>query len=334
MVDLSTTYLGLPLKNPLVVSASPLSKKAGMVRQLEDAGAAAVVLYSLFEEQITHESRELNFFLERGTESYPEALTYFPDLGNYNVGPDKYLDHIAKLKQSVEIPIIASLNGVTAGGWVDYARKMEQAGADALELNLYSVQANPDVSSQEIEEEYITLVSEIRKQVMIPLAVKLSPYFTGLAHFARQLVRAGVNGLVLFNRFYQPDLDIETLEVVPNLQLSTSADLRLPLRWIAILHGRIDADLALTGGVHTPRDLVKAVMAGANVAMVTSALLERGIEYTTELLTGLENWMDEYEYESVRQMCGAMSQKNVADPSAFERANYMRILNSWDHKLI
>lgn len=334
MVDLSTSYLNLTLKNPLVVSASPLSKKASLVRQLEDAGAAAVVLYSLFEEQITHESRELNFYLERGTESYPEALTYFPDLGNYNVGPDQYLDHIAKLKQSVEIPIIASLNGVTAGGWVDYARKMEQSGADALELNLYSVQANPEISSQEIEEEYITLVSEIRKQVMIPLAVKLSPYFTGLAHFARQLVRAGANGLVLFNRFYQPDLDIETLEVVPNLQLSTSADLRLPLRWIAIMHGRIDADLALTSGVHTPRDLVKAIMAGANVAMSTSALLERGSEYATELLTGLENWMVEYEYESVRQMCGAMSQKNVADPSAFERANYMRILNSWDHKLI
>lgn len=334
MVDLSTTYLGLALKNPLVASASPLSKKASLVRQLEDAGVSAVVLYSLFEEQITYESRELNYFLERGTESYPEALTYFPDLGNYNIGPDKYLELIAKLKQSVDIPVIASLNGVTAGGWVEYARKMEQAGADALELNLYYVQANPDVSSQEIEEEYVALVSEIRKQVMIPLALKLSPYFTGLAHFARQIVRAGANGLVLFNRFYQPDLDIETLEVIPNLQLSTSADLRLPLRWVAILHGRIDADLALTGGVHTPTDMVKAIMAGASVAMSTSALLERGIEYAGDLLTGLDRWMDEYEYESVRQMCGSMSQKNVADPSAFERANYMRILNSWDNRVI
>jgi dihydroorotate dehydrogenase (fumarate) len=334
MVDLSTTYLGLNLKNPLVASASPLSKKVDSVRKLEDAGVSAVVMYSLFEEQINLEGHELNYFLERGTYSFPEALTQLPEMPNYNVGPEKYLELIRRLKETVQIPIIASLNGSTTGGWVEYARRMEQAGADALELNLYSVQTNPALSSMSLEQEYADLILAVRSRVHIPLAIKLSPFFTSLPNMAERLVKSGANALVLFNRFYQPDLDIETLEVVPNLQLSTSADLRLPLRWIAILYGRLQADLALTSGVHTPQDIVKAMMAGANVAMTTSALLHHGPEYASTLLAGLEQWMQDYEYESIQQMRGSMSQQAVADPAAFERANYMKALNSIDYRLI
>jgi dihydroorotate dehydrogenase (fumarate) len=334
MVDLSTTYLGLTLKNPLVASASPLSKKVSTVRELEDAGVAAVVMYSLFEEQITHESKELNYYLERGTESFAEAITYFPDLGHYNVGPEEYLNRIRKIKEAVDIPVIASLNGSTTGGWIDYAKRMQQAGADALELNLYYVHTDPRLTAQQIEQDAADLVADIRKQVRIPLSIKLSPYFTSLPNFAQKLVKSGANGLVLFNRFYQPDLDIETLEVVPNLHLSTSDELRLPLRWTAILYGQLKADLALTTGVHAPTDIVKAVMAGANVAMSASALLRNGIPYASELLRGLEQWMTDFEYQSVEQMRGSMSQQNVADPAAYERANYMKVLNSLDYKAI
>jgi dihydroorotate dehydrogenase (fumarate) len=333
MVDLSTTYLGLKLKNPLVASASPLSKKVDNVKRLEDSGVSAVVMYSLFEEQIVHESMELDYHLEHGTESFPEALTYFPDLDYYNLAPQAYLELLHKLKQSVSIPVIGSLNGVSMGGWVHYAKLIEEAGADALELNIYFVPTDPLLGALDLENSYLDLVRQIRSQIHIPLAVKLGSQFSNLPNFTRNLASAGANGLVLFNRFYQPDLDIETMDVLPNLELSTSSELRLPLRWIAILYSRIAVDFALSTGIHTARDIVKAVMAGANVAMSTSALLHNGPEYARTLLSGLNEWMEEYEYSSLNQMRGAMSQKNVADPAAFERANYMKILNSWDPHL-
>lgn len=332
MIDLSTQYLGLKLKNPLVASASPLSKKVDTVKKLEDAGIGAVVMYSLFEEQIIHESHALDYFLSHGTESFSEALTYFPDMEHYNVGPDGYLDMIRKLKESVQVPVIASLNGISTGGWVDYARKMEQAGADALELNIYFLPTDPELEGIALEDAYVELVRSVRAQVKIPLALKLSPYFTALPNFARKLVGAGANGLVLFNRFYQPDLDIETLEVVPDLDLSTSDELRLPLRWTAILYGRLQADLALTTGVHSVEDVVKATMAGARVSMMASELLSRGIGRVSEILADLEKWLETYEYHSIQQMLGSMSQQAVADPAAFERANYMKVLQSFDRR--
>jgi dihydroorotate dehydrogenase (fumarate) len=334
MLDMSTTYLGLRLRNPLVASASPLSKKLDDVRRLEVAGAAAVVMYSLFEEQITHQSRALDHFLSRGSESYAEAPSYFPDLDHYNVGPDAYLEHLRRIKQAVDIPVIGSLNGATPGGWVEYARLIEQAGADALELNIYALPTDIAMSSGELEEQYLELVRSVRQQVRIPLALKLSPFFTALPQVATRFAAAGAGGLVLFNRFYQPDFDLETMEVVPNLRLSTSADLRLPLRWIAILYGRVHADLALTGGVHTGRDLLKAMMAGARVAMTASALLEHGPRYLGVMLAEAIAWMEEHEYESIAQMQGSMSQRAVAEPAAFERANYMQALNSFDERLV
>ncbi|HNS38590.1 MAG TPA: dihydroorotate dehydrogenase-like protein [Anaerolineaceae bacterium] len=333
MVDLTTTYLGLTLKNPLVASASPLSKKVDTVRRLEDAGISAVVMYSLFEEQISHESHALDHFLSHGSESFAEALTYFPDLDHYNIGPDEYLNLIRKLKQSVSIPVIGSLNGVSAGGWVDHARMIEQAGADALELNIYYLPTDAALTAAELEQAYVDLVAAVRKQIRIPLAVKLSPYFTALPHFASALVGAGANALVLFNRFYQPDLDIETLEVLPTLDLSTSAELRLPLRWTALLYGRIKADLALTTGVHTATDVVKATMAGANVTMLASELIAHGPARAAEIAADLEQWLVKYEYTSIKQMRGSMSQQNVAEPAAFERANYMKALQSFDNRL-
>jgi dihydroorotate dehydrogenase (fumarate) len=333
MIDLSTTYLGMPLKNPLVVSASPLSKKVDSVRRLEDAGAAALVMYSLFEEQITHESHELDHFLSRGAETYAEALSYFPELERYNLEPDTYVEHLHRVKQAVDIPIIGSLNGVSPGGWVHYAREIEQAGADALELNIYYLPTDHNISSSELEENYLALVRAVREQVRIPIALKLSPFFTSLPNIARRFVEAGADGLVLFNRFYQPDLDLERLEVVPSLTLSDSNDLRLPLRWIAILYGHVAADLALTGGVHTARDVLKAMMAGANVAMLASELIASGAGRLTEILAALWAWMEENAYESIEQMCGSMSQRAVAEPAAFERANYMRALNAFDNRL-
>ncbi len=332
MADLSTSYLGLKLKNPVVASASPISKKLEGIKRLEEAGAGAVVMYSLFEEQITHESLALDHYLSRGTETFAESLTYFPNLDSYNVGPEDYLELIHKAKQAVSIPVIGSLNGVSSGGWVDYAKKIEQAGADALELNMYYIVTDPAITSQELEENYIELVKNVRAQVKIPLAVKLSPFFTALPNLANNLALAGANGLVLFNRFMQPDLDIETLEVNPNLQLSTSSELRLPLRWIAILYGRVTCDLALTSGVHSGQDVLKAMMAGANVAMLASELLQHGIGRISEMLSDMTAWMESYEYESIRQMQGSMSQKAVAEPAAFERANYMKALQSFDNK--
>jgi len=333
MPDLKTTYLGLHLKNPLVASASPLSKKVANARRLEDAGAAAVVLYSLFEEQITHESQELDHYLERGTHSYAESLSYFPDLDTYNMGPEPYLEHLYKVKQAVDIPVIGSLNGISTGGWVDYAQRIEQAGADALELNIYYLPTDPNLSSAELEDEYVRLVREVRATVKIPVALKLSPFFTVLPHVAKRFVAAGANGLVLFNRFYQPDFDLEELEVVPNLDLSTSQEVRLPLRWIALLSGRIEADFALTSGVHTAQDVLKAMMAGANVTMMTSALLQHGMGRLIHILTDMQEWMVVHEYESIQEMKGSMSQRAVADPAAFERANYMKALSSYDRNL-
>lgn len=333
MVDISTNYLGLQLKNPIVASASPISKKLEGIRKLEDAGASAVVMYSLFEEQIVRESLALDHFLSHGTDTFAEALTYFPNLENYNVGPDEYVEQIRKAKQAVSIPVIGSLNGVSTGGWIDYARKIEQAGADALELNMYYIPTDMYLTSQELEQTYVDLVRDVRAQIHIPLAVKLSPYITALPNLAGRLVSAGANGLVLFNRFLQPDLDIETLEVTPGVTLSSSNELRLPLRWIAILYGRIQADLALTSGVHTAQDVLKSMMAGSNVTMLASALLKNGVERIGEILADLQDWMVQYEYESITQMKGSMSQQAVAEPAAYERANYMKALLSFDNRI-
>ena len=329
MVDLTTTYLGMKLKNPLVASSSPLTQKVETAQQLEQAGVSAVVMYSLFEEQIIHESLKLHNDLMRGTESFAEALTYLPEVGQYSIGPDTYVDNVRKIKRAINVPVIASLNGVSTGGWIEYARKIEQAGADALELNLYYLATDPDLTSSELEDTYTTLVSDVRKQVRFPIAVKLSPFFTALPNFARRLVEAGANGLVLFNRFYQPDLDLELLEVVPNLVLSNSHELRLPLRWIAILYGRVQADLALTSGVHNGMDVLKAMMAGASVTTVTSEFLQRGVGRVPDMLKEIETWMGDHEYVSIAQMRGSMSQQAVAEPAAFERANYMKVLSSY-----
>lgn len=329
MTDLTTTYLGLTLKNPFVASSSPLTDKLDKVKELEEAGAAAIVLPSLFEEQIYNESWKLHNDLMRGAESFAEALSYLPDTGRYSLGSEKYLEKLNKTKQAVSIPVLGSLNGVTTGGWIDYAKKIEQAGADALEINLYDVVTNSETTSSELENAHVTLVKDIRSQVSIPIAVKLSPYYTSLPNFAQRLAKAGANGLVLFNRFYQPDFDLDELEVVPNLVLSNSSEMRLPLRWVAILYGRAPVDLGLTSGVHTATDMIKAVMAGACVTLVTSELLLHGINRIAEILADTRAWMEEHEYESIKQMKGSMSQQAVGEPTAFERANYMKVLSSY-----
>src|SRR6266540_3519938 len=330
MIDLSTTYLGLNLKNPLVASASPLSKKIDKARKLEEAGISAIVMYSLFEEQISRESLELDHYLSRGTDSFPEALTHLPDGGLYGISPEKYLNQVAGLKKALKIPVIGSLNGASRGGWTNYARKIEEAGADALELNMYYLATDPDSTSADIESMQVELVAEVKSAITIPLAVKISPFVTSVPNFAKRLIDAGADGLVLFNRFYQPDFDLEELEVIHSLDLSTSADLRLPLRWISILYGKVNADLALTSGVHTSRDVLKSVMAGAQVTMVASELLWDGsTKRVNEILEHTRTWMEEHEYTSIKQMLGSMSQKSVKDPAAFERANYMKVLNSF-----
>jgi dihydroorotate dehydrogenase (fumarate) len=329
MTDLSTTYLGLKLKNPLVVSASPLSEEIGNIRRMEDAGAAAVVLHSLFEEQIAVESQELDRGLSAGTESFAESLTYFPDMTTYNLGPEGYLEHIRKAKAAVSIPIIGSLNGISTGGWIEYAKKIEEAGADALELNIFHIPTDPEMNSEQVERMYLELAAHVKASVRIPLAVKLSLYFSSMVNMTRRLDQTGVDALVLFNRFYQPDFDLENLEVVPSLILSSSYEFLLRLHWVAILYGHVRADLAVTGGVHTALDVLKAMMAGARVAMMTSALLRHGIEHLAKVRADLVAWMEEHEYESVRQMQGSMSQQSVADPAAFVRANYVRVLSSY-----
>jgi dihydroorotate dehydrogenase (fumarate) len=328
-MDLSTTYLGLQLKHPIVPSASPLSQKLDGIRRLEDAGAAAVVLYSLFEEEIDGESHLLDHYLNIGIESTAEALSYFPDMAHYNVGPDAYLRHLSNAKAAVDIPIIASLNGVSTGGWVKHARYLQEAGADALELNIYYVPTDLYRSGTSVEERYLEIVRAVKAQVTIPVAIKVGPYFSSFANMALQLAEVGADGLVLFNRFYQPDIDLEQLHVVPNLVLSNSHELRLPLRWLAILHGRVPVDFALTSGVHTDIDALKGLMAGAKVTMMASELLRNGIHRIGEVLDGMHTWMEEHEYSSVAQLQGSMSQINVAEPSAFERANYMKELQSW-----
>jgi dihydroorotate dehydrogenase (fumarate) len=333
MPDLSTTYLGLKLKNPIVPSSSPMMQKLDHVKRMEDAGASAVVLHSLFEEQIIREADTLDHALEQGAHSFAEALTYFPDLGNYNLGPEGYLEHIAKVKAAVKIPVIASLNGVSSGGWISYAKKIEQAGADALELNTYFIAADVEQTASEVEDMYLELLKDIKSRIRIPVAVKLSAHFTAFSNFAQRLDAAGANALVIFNRFYQPDFDLENLDVVPNVILSTPEELRMRLRWVAILYKRIQADMAITGGVHTGEDVIKAMMAGANVAMTTSALLEHGVGRIAQMLNEMTRWMDEHEYASVQQMRGSMSQQSVAFPLAFERANYMKVLRSYDSRV-
>ena len=326
-MDLSTSYLGLKLKNPLVPSASPLSRTLDGIKRMEDAGAAAIVMYSLFEEQIHHEAAELDHYLSYGTQSFAEALSYFPETGEYNLGPDEYIEHIRKAKEAVDIPIIGSLNGISTGGWIQYAKKIQDAGANALELNVYYIPTDPKLSGAAVEQRYLDVLKAVKSTVTIPVAMKLSPYFSSMAHMAAQLDQVGADGLVMFNRFYQPDLDIEGLEVVPNVTLSTSQAIRLPLRWVAVLYGRVKASLAATSGVHSAQDVVKLLMAGADVTQLCSSLLLHGPGRIAEILQELDRWLLEHEYTSVKQMRGSMSQKSVADPSAFERANYMKALN-------
>ncbi len=328
-MDLSTSYLGLTLRNPLVPSASPLSHSVHTIRKMEDAGAGAVVMHSLFEEQLTQQSLELDHFLTYGAESFSEALSYFPDAGTYDVGPDAYLEHIRSAKESVDIPIIGSLNGVSTGGWTGFAKQIEQAGADALELNIYYVPTEPLLTGESVEQMYQDVVTDVARSVSIPVAVKLSPFFSSIPNMALRLSESGARGLVLFNRFYQPDFDLDDLSVAPRLVLSSSDELRLPLRWIAILYGRIPVDFALTSGVHTFEDVLKGLMAGAKVTMLASELLANGIGRLQEILEALRFWMEEREYDSVRQMQGSMSQQHVAEPAAFERANYVKTLQSW-----
>jgi dihydroorotate dehydrogenase (fumarate) len=328
-VDLTTTYMGLKLGHPVVASASPLSYTLEGIQRLADAGAAAIVMHSLFEEQIEHESKTLNHFLEYGTYSYAEALEYFPQPQQFRVGPDEYLQLIRKAKQSVNVPIIGSLNGASPGGWTRYAKLIEEAGADGLELNLYFVATNPLMTSADVEDRYFSVLRDVREAVTIPIAVKLSPFFSSFANVATRFSRAGASSLVLFNRFYQPDFDLENLEVTPNLQLSQPHELRLPLTWVAILYRRVPIDLAITSGVHSHLEVIKGLMAGANVTMMTSELLSRGVQRIGEVVQDVKVWLEEHEYVSVRQMRGSMSQQNVGNPDAFERANYMKMLQSW-----
>jgi len=327
-MNLSTTYLGFKLRTPLIPSASPLSEKIENIRRMEDAGAGAVVFHSLFEEQVSQDRHELQFYLDQGSESFAESLSYFPE-PEFKVGPDAYLDHIAQAKAAVNIPVIGSLNGSTFGGWMKYARDIEQAGADALELNIYNVPSDPNRSAEEIENEYLTIIASVKAQLKIPVAVKLSPYFTNFAHFAHRADRNGVNALVLFNRFYQPDIELETLEISPNILLSTPMAMRLPMRWIAMLYGRIGANLAATSGIHRATDSLKMLMAGADVTMLCSVLLRRGIDHIKVMEADMRRWMEEHEYTSIDQLKGSMSQKNCPDPSAFERAQYMRALATY-----
>ena len=329
MVDLSTKYMGMALKNPLVPSASPLSSNVDNIKRMEDAGAAAVVLHSLFEEQIEFDAEALAHFLERGTESYAEALTYFPPHDEFRREPDEYVELIREAKEAVDIPIIPSLNGVSLGGWIEYAKRFEQAGADAIELNVYFIPTNFHLMSYDVEDLYVKLLKEVKRHVSIPVAMKLSPYFSAMPNVASLLDAEGADALVLFNRFYQPDIDIEELEVTPNLQLSTPVEMRLPMRWIAILYGHVDCSMALTSGIHSSEDIIKAMMVGADVANVCSVLLKQGIEHIRPLLQSVTTWMEEHEYESIEQMKGSMSHRSVAEPAALERANYMKVLNSY-----
>jgi dihydroorotate dehydrogenase (fumarate) len=323
-MNLTTTYLGLRLRTPLVPSASPLSESIDNLKRMEDAGASAVVLYSLFEEQIRYERYELHAHTMQGTESYPEALSYFPDPHELQVGPESYLKHIARAKQTVVIPIIASLNGSTMGGWTSFARQIQEAGADALELNLYNVPTDMNLPGAALEQQYIEVLKAVKREVTIPVAVKLSPFFTNFANMAKRFDENGANGLVLFNRFYQPDIEIESLDVTPNILYSTPMAARLPLRWIALLHDRIGASLAATSGIHRGTDAIKMLMAGADVTMLCSVLMRHSIERIAVIEREMIDWMREHEYASVDQLKGSLSQRNCPDPGSYERAQYMR----------
>src|SRR5512133_2885924 len=326
-MDLSTTYLGLKLRTPLVPAASPLSEELDSIKEMEDAGASAVVLYSLFEEQLRQDRLELAERMESGTFSYAESLTYFPEPEEFRLGPDEYLKHIAKAKEAVKIPIIASLNGSSVGGWTQYAKAIEQAGADALELNIYHIPTDMELTSDDVEKTYLDILKAVKSEVKIPVSVKLSPFFTNFANMAKRLNDAGANGLVLFNRFYQPDIDLESLDVKPNILLSTPMAMRVPLRWVALLYGRVKASMAATSGVHRASDVLKMLMAGADVTMLCSVLIRHGVRQIGVIERDLVAWMEEHEYESVTQLKGSLSQKNCPDPSAFERAQYMRAIS-------
>jgi dihydroorotate dehydrogenase (fumarate) len=328
-MDLSTTYLGLKLRTPLIVAASPLSEELDSIKQLEDAGASAVVLYSLFEEQLRQDRDELAQNLEQGTFSTPEALTYFPEPKEFRLGPEEYLKHIARAKKAVNIPIIASLNGSSVGGWTAYAKAIQHAGADALELNIYYIPTDMDLTSAQVEHTYLDILRAVRSVVHIPVSVKLSPFFTNFANMAKRLDLAGANGLVLFNRFYQPDIDLESLEIKPNILLSTPMAMRVPLRWVALLFGKLRASLAATSGIHRASDVLKMLMAGADVTMLCSTLIRHGPRQISVIERDLVAWMEEHEYASVTQLKGSMSQKNCAEPSAFERAQYMRAISQF-----
>lgn len=328
-MSLTTNYLGLPLKNPIVASSSPLSHSVEGIRRLEDAGASAVVMYSLFEEQITFDSLYIDHYLRSNTNSFAESLSYFPEMDSYNVWPDEYLNLIRQAKEAVSIPIIGSLNGVSIGGWTNYASLIEDAGADALELNVYYVPTSLEMTGREVEDMYIDMLRQVKRSVTIPVAIKLSPFFSSVANMSKRLVDHGADGLVLFNRFYQPDFDLEKLEVTPRLLLSNSQELRLPLRWVAILYGRLQTDFAITTGIHSAEDVLKGLMAGAKVTMMASELLQNGVGRIDDVLQALIVWMAEHDYESVAQMIGSMSQQHCAEPAAFERANYMKVLDSY-----
>jgi dihydroorotate dehydrogenase (fumarate) len=329
-MDLTTTYLGLKLRTPLVPSAcGPLSNSLGKVRALEDAGASAIVMYSLFEEEILHESQELDHYLTYGSYSYAEALSYFPEPEDYELDPDRYLEYLYRAKRAVGIPVMGSLNGVSTGGWVKFAKEIEQTGADALELNIYYIPTDLDLPGIEVEQMYINVLEDVKRTVKIPVAIKLGPFFSIMAHVAKRLSNAGADGLVLFNRFYQPDIDLEQLEVIPNVLLSTPQAMRLPLRWIAILHGRLQVSLAATSGIHNSEDVIKMLMAGADVTMLCSTLLKNGLGRMMQIEKEIVQWMEEHGYTSVDQMKGSMSQKSCPHPSAFERANYMKALKSY-----
>ena len=328
-MNLTTHYLGMKLRTPLVPSASPLSQKIDNIRRMEDAGASAVVFHSLFEEQLRQDHRDLHFYLEQGTESNAESLSFFPEREEFKVGPEAYLEHIAEAKAAVAIPIIGSINGTTFGGWMKYAQEIEQAGADGLELNIYNVQSDADRNPADIEMEYMTILSSIKSQVKIPVAVKLSPFFTNFAQFARRLDRHGANALVLFNRFYQPDIELETLEISPNIMLSTPMAMRLPMRWIAMLYGRIGANLAATSGIHRAGDALKMLMAGADVTMLCSILLRRGIDHIKVIEREMREWMEEHGYDSVEQLKGSMSQKNCPEPSARSTCARSQRIQGW-----
>ena len=328
-MDLTTTYMGLRLGCPLLAGASPLSEQGENIKALADAGAGAIVMHSVFEEQLEAEARALDYYLEQGTERFAESLTYFPPMADYKVGPEVYLDNIAAAKKAVGVPVVASLNGLSVGGWIDYAKKIQDAGADALELNIYLIPTNPGVDAQRIEQVYLDIVKAVKSAVSIPVAVKLSPFFSAMANMARKLDEAGADALVLFNRFYQPDIDLENLEVGPALELSTSADSRLPLRWIAILFGRTRASLASSGGVHTGADAAKMVLAGADAVQMVSALLKNGPAHLSEVRDEMARILASKGYESVDQARGVLSQQSCPEPAAFERANYMKTLKSW-----